>query len=1128
MWIRPAVLVCFLVVGGPAAARGGAPASPDSLLSNSSFERLVPGAVGKDVGQGTWTLGGDGRVPDGWSLNLGYPGTLEVVSEPVHTGAHALRLTSGAARDAHVFQACPALRPGAWYRVSVRVRGGTGTLLVYEYAGGRQVASHLMEGAAAPAGSWRTLTGYYAPGVEDFDSASIALAVPKEGTVVFDDVVVEKLESKPPDARARAITLDNDAVELTVSAGGRLLSMREKASGTERADTGALQPILVAVRDGVEVPVSEINRRGSTWVARFAEPDISVKLRVNARPLWFEFEVTDVKPKDLDGLALRFPIQPLRTSDMWMPGTYDDTFGVTHMGLTPNTEVHYVREGAVAGLEARWQAALGMRGGSSVLLAAPWAGFLEAIRQMEVATGLPSPMLHSGAPGATGALEWGRLSTAVRRSYLFATYLAPGHLDTLIEAAKLGGFGLILLHRASWRATGGHETIATEAFPRGLPDLVAACDRIHAAGLGVGLHLYGPAVSLDDAYATPIPDKRLFALDLTTLAQKADADAAELVLANAPRLPLTAAPDVYPGDLLRLGDEIIRWRAWVPGSPPRIVGCERGALGTVPAAHRKGAAVTTLVRRNGGLLVDPDSTLPAEMGEHLARVVNACRADLVYFDAAEGAPPGQQPPAWYYLNKVLLASCAGFDHGVLVQTGVGPGRQLLWHLVPRSASADGHGDLKRYLDERMVAIQQFRKTHVAADIGWYALDLHGTPDELEYVCAKALGMDASVSVQAHKPLLESHPRAREVLEMIARWEQRRLADDVPAPLRASLLGKGRDVQLFEVDDTWQLWEAVYTPRHPLAAVGPDDGGCEVRNDRPDPVALGLEIERHAIATTPAAHEAADAVEITDFTALERYGDATDATLREHILGGGRALMADGLARRGVPSTLTAGTGAPAGLPSARFAVDSTIRGAGWAFTGRRFEPALDIGPAAALGLWVRGDGHGETLALGLFDAEGHAAWGRIALDYVGWRFQGLPLRVAQAFDRSRIAHVVFGLEHIPPESSVAVEVAALRAVPRLHVPSPMAGLSVHVGGRTVTLPVALEPGQCLTIDPLGRAVHWPGGLAPGRRIDLGPGGPLLLGPGAGVVGIRLREAAGYAGDLSVRVRRAWKLGEGPR
>lgn len=477
---------------------------PDSLLGNPSFEKAVPAAVPKDVGQGVWELAADKRVPDGWSLNLGYPGTIEVVRDAVHSGKQAVRVGAPAKRDAQIFKPCPAVRPGNWYRISVRIHGGPGMLLVYEYAQGRNVEAHLLASSAAPAGQWRTLTGFYAPASEGFKSASIALGVPKGRTVTFDDVVVEKLASEPAPEDARAIELSNDAATLTISADGRLTSLLEKKSGKERAVPEAPLPILTAVRGGIEIPVSHLAKRGGTWVARFADPSVSAKIRVKAKGNTFMFEVTDAKPKDLERLELRFPVKPLRVRDSWMPGTYDDSFGITHMGVTPNTEVVLNREAGVVAPQARWHAEHGIRGGRSVVIATPFRDFLETIRRTEVALGLPSPMLHSSVRGETGVKEWARLSTAARRSYFFATYLVPSHLDAIIEAAKLGGFDLIMLHRKTWRATGGHEEIARTTFPGGLPDLVAACEKIHAAGLGVGLHLFGPAVSPDDAYASTL------------------------------------------------------------------------------------------------------------------------------------------------------------------------------------------------------------------------------------------------------------------------------------------------------------------------------------------------------------------------------------------------------------------------------------------------------------------------------------------------------------------------------------------------------------------------------------------------------------------------------------------------
>ena len=896
-----AALLCpalFAVV-----AVGKEPAPAKNLLANASFEQLVPGTPQKDAGQGAWTLGGAGRMPGGWTLNVGYPGVLTVLEEDPADGTKCIHVAAGAKRDAQLFRPCAGIRPGTWYRVSVRVRDGTATLLSYEYATGAAPQAHTLASGTAPKGAWRTVTGFYTPSPTKFGSASIALLVPVGGSAVLDDVKVEAMDGPVADPMAREIRLHNDLAEIVVSAAGQLTALTRKGSEENLAYDGEGAPILVAERGGVQMPVATLTRKGSSWVARFPDAGVSATLKVKAERRYFVFEVLEVKPKELDGLALRFPVKPLATRDMWMPGTYDDQAGITHMGVSPNTEVRLAPQGAGVAPEARWSSWPGIRGGRSVLIATPAKDFLPTIRQMELDTGLPSPVLRSDYRSGTGSTDWARLSPALKRSYLFATYLGFGDIDKLIEYAKVGGFGLIMLHRHSWRATAGHETIARAAFPEGLPTLAAVAKRIHDAGLGVGLHLYGPAVSTNDAYVTPVPDKRLFSYAVGTLAASAAIDAGELTLAERPPLPRRAAADLHPGNLLRLGDEIVRWTSIAPGEPVRLVGCERGAFGTQARTHKRGTSVQTLVLRNGGLLVDPDSSLPDEMGEHLGRVVNATQADLVYFDACASAAPGHPPENWYYLNRVLLASCARFDHGVIVQTAMGPGRQLPWHLVPRSASADGHGDLKRYLDRRLPGIRQMRKTHVAADIGWYALDIHGTPDELEYVCAKALAFDASISVEAYKGLLEAHPRAREVFEMIARWERLRLSGVVPPEVRALLAKEGRDVRALESEEGTTLWEVVYDAERRVERLDEGRNVWTLTNDRKEPVALGVEIERVAIAATPAEYEDGAAVSVEAFADPSGFRTRDDATLAPHILIGERALTADGFARRDVRMSL---------------------------------------------------------------------------------------------------------------------------------------------------------------------------------------------------------------------------------
>ncbi len=69
----PVTALCFLLVlitASPAKER------PRSLLTNGSFELVVPAGAMKDGGHGAWKVGAGGQVPSGWTLNTVYPGTM--------------------------------------------------------------------------------------------------------------------------------------------------------------------------------------------------------------------------------------------------------------------------------------------------------------------------------------------------------------------------------------------------------------------------------------------------------------------------------------------------------------------------------------------------------------------------------------------------------------------------------------------------------------------------------------------------------------------------------------------------------------------------------------------------------------------------------------------------------------------------------------------------------------------------------------------------------------------------------------------------------------------------------------------------------------------------------------------
>ena len=817
-----------------------AAARAETLLRNGGFEtaRAVKGAPAPDGGFGLWTLGEGSLAPTGWTLNPAYPGECSVLAEGAHGGKRFLRLRGTAAnRSTHIYQPCGGIKAGAWYRVSAWVRGGRASLYFYEYYENGPIRAPMIATLAGPQKTWRQVTGYYLPAGPGFKAASLAVTVAKGESADVDDVSVELVPATAAPPGLKPIVVENSLIRLQISPAARVGQLACKATSVDYATAACPIPLCTAWRAGCQIPARLVRRRGEAIEVEFVDPDVRATLRVEARKRYVTVEVTDVQPADVERLDIEFPMKRLATLGPAFAANYDETFAACcfALNLSARSWVHGRGEGA-AGIGASCQGPRGPRGAKIALVASPRDQFQAVIQEVERDNGLPCPVLDG---------KWARESEPVRRSYLFAIGMHEDDTDTLIRAARLGHFQTILILKNAWLTTHGHYEINRKSFPRGLESLKAVVAKIHAAGLKAGVHLFGPSVSPNDPYVTPVPDERLLTVPCPPLAEDVDAKATTLTLTAQPDLPpKRSRSKAFPGYHLRVGDEIVRYRDVEAGPPFRFTGCQRGACGTRPAPHGAGARVRGLLSQWGFFLIDPDTPILDEVTTRFARIVNECGIDMVYFDASDGSRDDYFDVR-YYLDKCHWAFYRKLDHGVLYQTSTGTGRNLMWHIVPRSASADGHGDIKGYLDQRLPTILGMRNNLTFADIGWYGLDLGSRTDRLEYVVGKCLGTDGSISVQANRRILESHPHAREILEMVGRYERCRLAN-VPSPsVKARLREKRSEFKLFDDGKGgWRLFHAAYEAERVITRLDGKQNTWTVQNDLAHPCRLAVELTRN--------------------------------------------------------------------------------------------------------------------------------------------------------------------------------------------------------------------------------------------------------------------------------------------
>jgi hypothetical protein len=1084
-----------------------------SMLENGGFETVATARVEANQRVHGWRVNAPLLVPTAWTLNPAYPGELTVSravpDRPAHGGQRFVHIAADD-RPAHLYQMCNGLAPGQWYRVSAWVRGGGVALSFYEYFQSARTGGQTVAQSTGGGDGWRLLTGFYRTPMDGYLRSALALSVSPGQSVDIDDVSIEPIApSHSPDAAD--VVLETELLRCTISGQGILREFRDKRSGRDYAAPAVPVPVLQLVRRGVSTPLQSLIQEGDRLRAQFLDPDLRATLRVIRAPRHLVLEVVDVQPADVEQLIVEFPLQRLKIVAGAMNATYDDQFGACLWGTTANTHQQLVAHGRdVLGLAAHSTRGHRIVAARFALTAAPRDQFQAAMMETEQATGLPCPRLEG---------RWARDSQPVRRSYLFVVDAQESNIERLIEYAKIGHFGTILFLKDNWLATHGHYQVNRRNFPDGVASLKRAVDKIHAAGLAAGVHAFGPSISPNDPYVTPRPDDRLACVACPPLAEAVDAKSPTLTLAGLPQLPPRGPRnEAFPGYHLRIGDEIIRYQHVEAGPPPRFVRCQRGALGTKAAAHPAGAEVKGLLTLWNFFLVDPDSTLADELTGNFAAVFNACDFDMVYFDASDGIDDAYLDRG-YYLNKLHLGYYRKLKKDVLYQTSNGMGANLVWHIVPRGASADGHGDLKRYLDERLPGMLGMIDNLTRPDVGWYYMYDEVRPDQIEYVCAKTIGLDGSISIETSQAAMERHPRARQMVEMVGRYEQCRLADFFPENVKALLREPHHDFKLFRDGPGWKLVRAVYEEPRFVESLDGRQNVWTLKNDRSAACPLCVEIACGFRNVRTADYDQPGALTIESFADTMPYRRSA-ANRNEQFFAGPDAMpTAAGASRAGVEVAFTpAAEAAPTSGRSAVLSAHNTGLRGGWCATGRRLPKPLDLSRFRAIAFWIEGDGEGETLRVQLRDTAGRAATWPVLVSFKGWRLCVFPTAAAKGIDWSKTDSLLLRLQGLAGATAVRVGLSGLRALPELRDAPPLVQPSLAVNGRAAAFPVRVLSGQALTSEGPDGARFWPGGMRPGQAVDVSPAA-LMLAPGDNRILFSADTTAGYPGDVNVLVYR---------
>lgn len=840
-----------------------------------------------------------------------------------------------------------------------------------------------------------------------------------------------------PDDIAAIAILENDFSLLALCEDASLFILRKARNGVPQRvlTTGTLPFCMVTLADGSSLYPTAIHADGDSVKVFF--PGGSAVIRLENRDGYFRFTADELNVGDAASFTfVQLPVNITKYVGDMAGLISDDDSGVCLRSLSVGAGFSYTKNNgaSIVAVTADTPDKVGLTGHSAALLAALRDDLIPILRRVTMDEDVP--LSYNGG-------AWAQDSPDARGSYLFANFSA-NLTDDWIDVAERGGFTYIHLH--AWWKTLGHYDINSGFYPGGLPQMKEVADKIHAAGLKVGIHTLTACIEPTDSWVTPIPSPYLIPVKTYTLARPLTENDTVMYVNE---LPIPSHELVWSyscnGNAFRVGTELIQYTDILRTKPYAFLNCTRGAFGTKPQPHDNGDFADYLQQRYISFYPQPDSPLADQLADCIAHVFKFCNVDMLYFDGSEGMRSryGIDVMRHKIFRRIQPATCeaSNWNHNNWwFHTRLGAWDHPVWFM-------------REFHDEHVKEQITYKTANLLeSQMGWWAprgaVPGHARGhfmDETEYFACKNLSIDSPMSIQGVDASRQPpNGRLPEMLTLIGWYERLRLARYFDEETINAIKPFGRDFRLRPATDgSWSFREAGFLP-HKADAAYPESLAWSVKSDA-DTQPLHARIE--LLYTTPA-HDDKSLIQLADFSKTAFTTDSSDAT----------SLKTDPITDERPALLLTATNAGDAPQDS-------------WAAARISFpHPYTSIGQCQAVGLWVRGDASGAILDIQVTSPRqfsGAISDHLVTLDFTGWRFihllfperdsvkvpqVGLQSRARSMVDTEHIERVSVILRNLPKGTAASAAIGPIMAMPITK--SHFTNISLTLNDTTITMPDA--------------------------------------------------------------------------
>lgn len=727
------------------------------------------------------------------------------------------------------------------------------------------------------------------------------------------------------------------------------------------------------------------------------------------------------------------------------------------------------------------------------------SGVVTALASLVANEGLVTSSV--GGPSALGA-------SINKDSYTFASGVicnaTTNNVPDWINLAKEGGIKILLI--TEWWQSTGHYAPRTANFPGGLDgttgdmtythSLKYAADQIHDAGLEVGFHFLTTGIGTSSA--DPVNDSYLTSGDLRlgkdysyTLNTGINPTATTIVMNGTTPAGLPIIWSYDGGNVIQIandngiGSELIQFTGYSSaGGTTTFTGCTRGRFGTTAASHTAGVAAGHLISYAYLFCADPDSTpnLLDEITTNVANVMNTCGADMVYLDGSEIGVN------LYGVSKGKADIVSKINHAVRVEASNSDAYSWTFTSVVGTFDYPVYAE-KSFIDSKLSSLSTNENSKLLpGTLGWWSFPTNSSnynallPDQMEYVCAKALGYNVPLAIMGVYPTALNGQQDN-YMAMIAQWQsidRSQLSSDLITRLKTA----GNEFHLTTLPDgSLHLEQLSYDVKNAQSThdgLNTADGHKVVGVTTSDTSKTWTLNNQYGTQYPTMQIESLHGVGSYDETSTTVTGTQADVSATTVTRNTGVSA-----------ATLTWSTAQYRSGQSGSMLFSATnssaTKTAAWAKAARTFAGGLDITGKDALGVWIYGDAKGEILNLQLFNAPGYSNVlddHYVTVDFSGWKYFELPLceRDAEQYydyswpysnsdlnratfvNRAHVGGINIFYNNIPVGQTANCYISLVKALPVADVT--LTNPAVTIGSTTITFPTTLTSGQYIEFNSM--------------------------------------------------------------